>query len=54
MSGRDDDRCRSRRDGVRQNADLAIDIGFGVCTQLDNVDAELLPGLARPLSTICQ
>jgi hypothetical protein len=47
MRGRDDDRCRGRRDGVRQNADLAIDIGLGVCTQLDNVDAELLPGPAR-------
>ena len=50
LRGRDDDRRWVRRDGVRQNADLTIDIGFGVRTYLDNVDAEIPPGLARGIS----
>jgi hypothetical protein len=42
----DDDRRWLRRDRSLQHADLAIGIGFGIGAQLDDVDAEILSGLA--------
>ena len=45
---RDDDRRRVRRDGILENTDLTVGVGFGLSTQLSNVDTEILACFARP------
>src|SRR5580693_1632156 len=47
LPGRNDDRRRIRGHGLFKNADLAGDIGFGLCAELSNVHAEILTSLAR-------
>ncbi len=51
---RDDDGGGIAGDGVLEDRDLAVDVGFGLRAEFRHVDAEILAGLAGAGQTICQ